>query len=139
MAKRSYGTGSLMVRRDGRGRETRYGSWRVWGWRVKRVLGPKRSPGSRDGLTRTQAEGELCRQTTIVKARRSDKLNFVTPESLLEVPDSHPTTEEHVLRFVDDANAFEDASAHVSEKEFVAIRLGASGPERDRAQGCSGV
>ena len=32
---------------------------------------------------------------TIVKARRSDKLNFVTPECLLEVPDSHPTTEEH--------------------------------------------
>jgi hypothetical protein len=62
MARRSYGSGSLTVRRDRAGAETWYGSWRVGGRRVKRALGLKRSVGARDGLTRAQAESELRRQ-----------------------------------------------------------------------------
>jgi integrase len=59
MARRSYGTGSLYVRVDARGRESWYGRWRVGGRRVKRRLGPKRADGARDGLTRPQAEARL--------------------------------------------------------------------------------
>lgn len=66
-SKRSYGTGSLYTRPDKHGRETWYGRW--YGapgpdgsrQRVKKVVGPKRPPGSRDGLTRAQAEGALRR------------------------------------------------------------------------------
>jgi hypothetical protein len=36
-----------------------YGRWYVRGERQKRVLGPVRQPGSRDGLTRSQAEARL--------------------------------------------------------------------------------
>lgn len=61
MARRSYGTGSLYVRKDRNGIETWYGKWHSNGRRVKRVIGPKRADGSRDGLTRTQAEAELRR------------------------------------------------------------------------------
>lgn len=59
--RRSYGTGSLYVREDRNGREAYYGTWWANGRRVKRVIGPKRAPGSRDGLTRAQAEAELRR------------------------------------------------------------------------------
>jgi hypothetical protein len=36
-----------------------YGQWYLRGRLVKRSLGPMRQPGSRDGLTRTQAEARL--------------------------------------------------------------------------------
>jgi integrase len=69
--KRSYGTGSLRARRDKAGAETWYGEWYAHGRRVKRRIGPRREPGSRQGLTRTQAEAELRRLTaeTRVTAR----------------------------------------------------------------------
>jgi integrase len=61
MARRSYGTGSLIVRTDSTGRNTWHA--KVWAGRrqVWRKLGEKRAPGSRDGLTRTQAEARLRR------------------------------------------------------------------------------
>ena len=59
--RRSYGTGSLYVRVDRNGREKWYGHWRANGRQVKRAIGDKRAPGSRDGLTRPQAEAELRR------------------------------------------------------------------------------
>ena len=55
-SRRSYGTGSLYVRRG-----KWYGHWRVDGRQVKLALGPKREPGSREGLTRKMAEAELRR------------------------------------------------------------------------------
>jgi integrase len=59
-SRRSPGTGSLYVRRDGQGTESWYGHWRdESGRQVKRVLGPKRKRGTRDGLTRVQAEKAL--------------------------------------------------------------------------------
>jgi integrase len=76
MARRSYGTGSLVVRADGNGTETWYGLWRTGRRRVKRALGPKRASGSRDGLTRTQAEAELRRRMqgeTVVVGRAERK------------------------------------------------------------------
>lgn len=62
MTRRSYGSGSLFVRRDAAGNESWYGKWYANGQRVKRKIGPKRRPGSRDGLTRAQAERELHRR-----------------------------------------------------------------------------
>jgi integrase len=59
--RRSYGTGSLIVRQDKAGRETWYGQWRVGAKLVKRRLGPKRRAGERTGLTKAQAERELRR------------------------------------------------------------------------------
>ncbi|MGH7718977.1 MAG: tyrosine-type recombinase/integrase [Gemmatimonadaceae bacterium] len=50
------------MRRDARGRETWYGKWYSGTRRVKRKIGPKRQSGSRDGLTRAQAERELHRR-----------------------------------------------------------------------------
>src|SRR5215213_280334 len=65
--RRSYGTGSLTVRADSAGRESWYGKWHSNGRRVKRRIGPKRAEGSRDGLTRSQAEAELRRLMTEVQ------------------------------------------------------------------------
>jgi integrase len=69
MAKRSYGSGSLYVRRDAAGQESWYGHWRQGVRQVKRKLGPKRVAGSRDGLTRSQAEAELRRQIAETQVR----------------------------------------------------------------------
>ena len=52
--RRSYGTGSIVEQAG-----AYYGKWRVDGGQVKRKLGPVRSPGEQDGLTRTQAESRL--------------------------------------------------------------------------------
>lgn len=53
-AKRAYGSGSIFERNG-----DWYGKWRVNGRQVKRKLGPKRTRGEADGLTRTQAEARL--------------------------------------------------------------------------------
>jgi integrase len=60
-ARRAPGTGSLDARADRSGRESWYGRWTQEGVRVKRRLGLKRVPSTRDGLTRAQAERELRR------------------------------------------------------------------------------
>ncbi len=68
--RRSYGSGSLYVRVDGNGREQWYGHWRANGRQVKRRIGPKRSEGERDGLTRVQAEAELRRLIAATQTTR---------------------------------------------------------------------
>jgi integrase len=52
--KRRYGTGSVFVKRN-----AWYGQWRVRNRTVTRKLGPIRTPGGRDGLTRKMAEARL--------------------------------------------------------------------------------
>jgi integrase len=69
--RRPRGTGALIVRRDAADRETWYGKWRVDGQQVKRRIGPKRAVGTRDGLTKTQAEAELRRMMAEVGALRA--------------------------------------------------------------------
>jgi hypothetical protein len=61
MARRSYGSGRLWSVKRKKG-EVWYASWWAGPVRVKRKLGPKRSPGSSDGLTRAEAERELRRR-----------------------------------------------------------------------------
>jgi integrase len=55
--RRPYGTGTLYTKAG-----SWYGRWRAGGRRINRKLGPVREPGTRDGLTRPQAEGELRRR-----------------------------------------------------------------------------
>lgn len=62
MARRSYGSGSLSVRIDAAGVETWYARWYFDGRQVQRKIGPKRRVGSREGLTRAQAEREMQRR-----------------------------------------------------------------------------
>lgn len=55
--RRPYGTGSLYQKAG-----SWYGRWLVGDRRMNRRLGPVRQPGSREGLTRSQAERELRRR-----------------------------------------------------------------------------
>lgn len=71
--RRPRGTGALFVRRDSAGRETWYGKWWVGSSQIKRRIGPKRLPATREGLTRSQAEAELRKligSVTVAQARR---------------------------------------------------------------------
>ena len=73
-ARRSYGTGSLTVRADSAGRESWYGQWRSGGRKVKRRVGLKRAEGSREGLTRAQAEARLRTLMAEVKPASGERL-----------------------------------------------------------------
>lgn len=53
-SKRQYGTGSIFEKRN-----AWYGQWRVRNRTITRKLGPIRTPGGRDGLTRKMAEARL--------------------------------------------------------------------------------
>ena len=70
-SRRGYGTGSLYVHRDASGREAWYGRWYFGSQRVKRKIGLKRQAGSREGLTRPQAEAELRRRMESERPRPS--------------------------------------------------------------------
>ena len=60
--KRSYGSGSVIVHRG-----AWYGRWRVGNRYVNRKLGDIREPGTREGLTRKQAEMALRRLMSEVR------------------------------------------------------------------------
>jgi integrase len=62
--------GSLLARKDGAGRETWYGKWSVDGVQIKRRVGLKRKAGTRDGLTRGQAEKKLREMMATVEPSR---------------------------------------------------------------------
>jgi integrase len=60
--RRVPGAGHLFTRRSRAGEESWYGQWYAPdGRRIKRRVGPKRSPGSDHGLTRREAEAKLRR------------------------------------------------------------------------------
>ena len=97
MASRSYGTGSLFVHRDARGRETWYGRWYAGGRRVHRKIGPKRQRGTREGLTRSQAERELQRRVELERPVLRSRLTIegagrLYLEHLEHVLERKPTT-----------------------------------------------
>jgi integrase len=77
MARRSYGTGSLLTRRN-----AWYGRWWLDGRHVNRKIGPKRKPGTREGLTRKQAEIELRRMMAETRpAPRGEGVSFADAAS----------------------------------------------------------
>jgi hypothetical protein len=53
-ARRPHGTGSLFEKNG-----KFYGQWRINGQLVKRSIGPIRTTGTREGLTKSQAEARL--------------------------------------------------------------------------------
>jgi hypothetical protein len=70
--RRSYGTGSLFISHG-----KWYGKWRVDDRQIKRLLGPKRQPGSREGVTRKMAEVELRRAMAATRpVARADEVTF---------------------------------------------------------------
>jgi integrase len=81
MARRSYGSGSLFVRADANGKESWYGRWYTAGRQLQRRIGDKRRPGTREGLTRSQAERELARR---VELERPAVRSGLTIESAAE-------------------------------------------------------
>jgi hypothetical protein len=96
-ARRSYGTGSLYVHTGKTGRKSWYGRWYSGGKRARRAIGPKREPGSPDGLTRAEAEAELRRRMHDARAAqdRASLTVAVVGERLmrhLEIVGRKPTT-----------------------------------------------
>ena len=81
MARRPYGSGSVYSRPEKDGSESWYGRWypSSGGGQVHRKIGPKRKPGSREGLTKAQAERELDRR---VEADRPVIRSRLTIEAL---------------------------------------------------------
>ena len=66
--KRPRGTGSLFVQRN-----AWYGQWWIGGRQVRRKVGPLRNPGTREGLTKTQAEALIFECRTL-RANSLDQL-----------------------------------------------------------------
>jgi hypothetical protein len=96
-ARRSYGTGSLYVHTGKTGGKSWYGRWYSGGKRARRAIGPKREPGSPDGLTRAEAEAELRRLMHDARAAqdRASLTVAVVGERLmhhLEIVGRKPTT-----------------------------------------------
>jgi integrase len=86
--KRTYGSGSVIVHRG-----AWYGRWWIGNRYVKRKLGEIRAPGTREGLTRKQAEMALRRLMTEVR--------IVVPEERMtyqEAGDRYLHHLEHVKR-----------------------------------------
>lgn len=70
--KRAYGTGSIIAHRG-----SWYGKWRVGDRQIKRRLGPIRTAGCADGITRKQAEATLRQLITEVKVLTpAERLTF---------------------------------------------------------------
>lgn len=96
-ARRSYGTGSLYVHTGKAGTKTWYGRWYSGGKRTRHVIGLKREAGSREGLTRSEAEAELRRlmhEAQMAKDRTSLTVATVGERLLrhLEIVGRKPTT-----------------------------------------------
>lgn len=94
--RRSYGTGRL-YKKSG----SWYGRWWIDGRRVNRKLGPVREPGSRNGLTKRDAEAVMRRQIQLVTAGPSHERPAMAEAGerlveLLELKGRKPSTIEAV-------------------------------------------
>ena len=67
-SRRSYGTGRIYIKSG-----AYYGRWYIDDRRPNRKLGKVRQPGSRDGLTKAQAEAVMRRQIEAVTAAPTDQ------------------------------------------------------------------
>lgn len=73
-SRRSYGTGTLYRRTDAHGREWWYGRWHNGASRPNRKIGPIRTRGGEEGLTRREAEqsaveADRCRAAEVRRCR----------------------------------------------------------------------
>jgi integrase len=109
--KRAYGSGSLSVYTSPTGAETWVGRWRHDGKPYTERVGPKRKPGTKEGLTRTAAEAELRR------------LMGETPKRLGEAR-ARVTIAEAGAQHIDRLEALGRKSSTVSEyRGFVRVHL----------------
>src|ERR1700680_1850745 len=86
-ARRTYGTGSVIIRSG-----SYFGKWRVGDRQVMRKLGPVRKVGTSTGLTKAQAEARLRKLMAEVK--------YLAPEERVhfgEVADRYINHVEHVM------------------------------------------
>ena len=94
-SRRSYGTGGLYIKSS-----AYYGRWWIDGRRVNRKLGKIREPGSREGLTKREAEAAMRRQIELVTAGTNERLSVVEAGDrlveLLELKGRKPSTIEAV-------------------------------------------
>lgn len=81
--RRSHGTGSLYPYIGSGGRETWCARWYVGTKRVQRRVGPKRSRGSSEGLTKKQAEAEL-RRMRLAEEEQPPPRSAVTGDAAFE-------------------------------------------------------
>jgi integrase len=77
--RRSYGTGSLYTRSDRA--DAWYGRWWANGSQVNRRVGPRRIPGTSDGLTHKQAEAKLRKMITEVTVAPPPSQRLTVAES----------------------------------------------------------
>jgi integrase len=96
MARRHHGTGSIYVKYG-----NYYGRWMLDGRKVNRPLGPVRKPGSREGLTKREAEAAMRRQIQLVTSAQSQERISVAEAGdrlveLLELKGRKPSTIEAV-------------------------------------------
>lgn len=82
--RRSHGTGTLHVQRRGDGRQFWYGRWYSGPRRRNRRIGLKRSRGTKQGLTKTEAEAELRRMMLRDRPPRvGEEVTFSTASELM--------------------------------------------------------
>jgi integrase len=94
--RRSYGTGRLYIKSG-----AYYGRWWVDGRRVNRRLGKVREPGTREGLTKREAESAMRQQIQLVTAAPTQERLSVADAGdrfveLLELKGRKPSTIEAV-------------------------------------------
>ena len=91
VSRRHHGTGRIYVKWG-----SYYGRWAVDGRKVNRKLGRARQPGSRDGLTKREAEAVLRRMMSEVAAPADERLTMAEAgEHLIEkmeIKGRKPTT-----------------------------------------------
>ncbi len=95
-SRRHHGTGSIYVKYG-----SYYGRWTIDGRKVNRKLGEARKPGSREGLTKREAEAALRRHIQAVTSAVTDERLTIAEAGerlieLLEVKGRKPTTIEAV-------------------------------------------
>jgi integrase len=100
--RRTHGTGSIIERGV-----NYYGQWRVDGRLVKRKLGQKRMPGTREGLTKAQAEARLRSLMQEVTAAR---------------PAERVTVEEAGQRYIDELRLLGRKPSTIKDYEIIFSR-----------------
>jgi integrase len=135
--RRPYGTGTLYQKAG-----SWYGRWLVGERRMNRMLGPVREDGTRDGLTRSQAERELRRRMeqeyTVGPATARLTVSEASERLVdhLEAVGRKPTTitvyrsllRTHIARHLGDRDLDRVESEHV-ERMIAAMRRGGTGPK----------
>ena len=118
--KRSYGTGALFENHG-----AWYGKWRIGDRQVKRKIGKVRAAGSREGITRREAEAKL--------RKLIEETTFVAPERRLTLEEAGERYLHHVEHVMErKRSTVQDYS--IILRRHLAPYFGAQGIERIGAE-----